>query len=80
MKYQIMNYELWGDDVNNVFYTGLFIDLEEKDTDKQLIQKLKQAGFIKKNARFKSFDVNGEFGYSILIDAHYKPFCELRPC
>ena len=88
MKFEIIQYDVWGDPdggftVNDSYSTGIFIDINENDSDKIILKKLKEAGFLKKTAKYNCFEIDGELDYSLYInhvtqkDGVY-PLCELR--
>ena len=88
MKFELINYDVWGNSqdgfsVNNAYSTGIFINIEVFDTDKTILKKLKEVGFLKKTAKYNCFVIDGESEYSLYInhvtikDGVY-PFCELR--
>jgi hypothetical protein len=88
MKFEIINYDVWGNptdgfEVNDSYRTDLFINIEESDTDKEILKKLKEVGFLKNTAKFKCFEIEGEHEYTLYIN-HVSaknglyPFCELR--
>ena len=88
MKFEIIQYDVWGNpqdgfEVNNSFSTGIFIDINENDTDKTILKKLKEVGFLKKTAKYICFEIDGELDFSLYIthvtikDGAY-PLCELR--
>ena len=88
MKYEVIKYDVWGNstdgyEVNNAFRTNLFINIEGNDTDKDILKKLKEIGFLKNTAKYQCFEIEGELEYSLYID-HISskngiyPFCELR--
>ena len=88
MKFEIINYDVWGNsqdgfEVNSAYSTGIFINIEVFDTDKTILKKLKEVGFLKKTAKYNCFEIEGESEYSLYInhvtikDGVY-PFCELR--
>jgi len=88
MKFELINYDVWGNprdgfEVNNSFRTGIVIDISENDTDKTILKKLKEVGFLKKTAKFICFEIDGELDFSLYInhvtikDGVY-PLCELR--
>jgi hypothetical protein len=88
MKFEIINYDVWGNpkdgfEVNNSFSTGIVIDINEDDSDKTILKKLKEVGYLKKTAKFNCFEIDGDFDYSLYInhvtikDGDY-PLCELR--
>jgi len=88
MKFEIIQYDVWGDPdggftVNNAYSTGIVIDINENDTDKTILKKLKEVGFLKKTAKYICFEIDGELDYSLYInhvtikDGVY-PLCELR--
>jgi len=92
MKYEVIQYDVWGEpdyeggtnwSVNDSYRTGLFINIEESDTDKEILEKLKEVGFLKKTVKFKCFEIEGENEYSLYINhvsakRGFYPFCELR--
>tara|TARA_Y100000593_G_C4216702_1_gene289595 strand:+ start:615 stop:896 length:282 start_codon:yes stop_codon:yes gene_type:complete len=88
MKFELINYDVWGNpqdgfEVNNAYSTGIVIDISENDTDKTILKKLKEVGFLKKTAKFICFEIDGELDFSLYInhvtqkDGVY-PLCELR--
>ena len=84
--YKVYDYDLWRDDngyyVNDVFETDIIITVNDYTSDKEIIKALKEEGLLKKNLRYKSFDIHGD------IDCLYveyfsqrtglMPICELR--
>jgi len=88
MKFEIINHDVWGDPdggftVNDSYGTGIVIDINENDSDKTILKKLKEVGFLKKTAKYNCFEIDGDFDYSLYInhvtlkDGVY-PLCELR--
>ena len=95
MKFEIINYDVWGNpqdgfEVNNAYSTGIFVDINKNDSDKTILKKLKEVGFLKKTAKYICFEIEGEDPFlvidgrpSIYInhvtqkDGVY-PLCELR--
>ena len=87
--YEVINYDVWGNkrdgfEVNDAHYTGLDVFIHEYDRDKDIIRALKEAGFLNKACRYSSFEVDGEWGYSLYINkitddvGGLYPVCELR--
>ena len=88
MKFELINYDVWGNpqdgfEVNNAYSTGIVIDMNENDTDKTILKKLKEVGFLKKTAKYICFEIDGELDFSLYInhvtikDGAY-PLCEIR--
>ena len=88
MKFEIINYDVWGNsqdgfEVNNAYSTGIFVDINKNDSDKTILKKLKEVGFLKKTAKYICFEIEGELDFSLYInhvtikDGVY-PLCELR--
>ena len=90
MKYDLYSYDVWGNnkdgfEVNDLYFQcTIEIDNEshEHTTDKQIIQALKDEGYLKKNARFNSFGFH-DGGRSIYIEYNTRklsgyPIYELR--
>jgi hypothetical protein len=86
--YEIINYDVWGDpdggfSVNDSYRTGIFIEINEDDSDKIILKKLKEVGFLKKTVKYICFEIDGDLEYSLYVDhvsqknGRY-PFCELR--
>jgi len=88
MKFEVIGFDYIGDpfggfEVNDSYRTDLFINIEVFDTDKEILKKLKEVGFLKKTAKFKCFEIHGEHEYSLYINhvsakSGLYPFCELR--
>ncbi len=86
--YEIISYDVWGNpadgfEVNNAYRTGIFIGISENDSDKTILEKLKEVGFLKKTVKYICFEIDGDLEYSLYVDhvsqknGRY-PFCELR--
>ena len=88
--YKIKSYDVWGNktdgyEVNDVFHTGLEIELSEQDcyNDRTIIKKLKDIGFLKKGLHTKSFEITGEPGFSLYLTCvkacfgGFYPVCQL---
>lgn len=89
MKFEIINYDVWGDPdggftVNNSYSTGIFIDINENDSDKIILKKLKEIGFLKKTAKHNCFEIEVCHSLTALYINHVTikdgvyPLCELR--
>jgi hypothetical protein len=85
MKYELIIYDVWGNktdgyEVNNAFTTGDHIEINDSDSDEDIIRGLKRMGLIKANCRFSSFEIDGENGYSLYVNysPDSYPVCELR--
>ena len=90
MKYELYSYDVWGNnregyEVNDLYYQcTIEIDNESHEwtTDKQIIQALKKEGYLKKNARFSSFEIHdGESSLYITYNTNKcsgYPIYELR--
>jgi len=84
-KYQVYDYDVWGNekdgfDVNNVFKTPYVVEISEKDFDKEVIGRLKDAGFLKKTCKNSKFQIGGEPDYTLYVmySPTWYPVCELR--
>jgi hypothetical protein len=94
MKMQLYDYDVWGNDrdgyeVNNIYpaLTGfdlfhaedVIIDVCESDTDKQIVQKLKKSGWLKKTIKDSKVTITGEMEFQLFLEYCGRPACELRP-
>ena len=86
MKYEIISYDVWGNkkdgfEVNDAHHTGLEIEIADGATDKEIVQALKRAGFLKRGLRYSSIEIDGEEGFSLYVtyEPDWYPLCELRP-
>ena len=95
MKMKWYDYDVWGNDkdgyeVNDIYAAligsslfnceNVYIDVLESDTDKQIVQKLKKSGWMKKTVKDSKVSIDGEIEYQLFIDYCGRPACELRPC
>ena len=87
--FTVYTYEVWGNpkdgfEVNNRFKMSETIEISKNSTPKSIIRKLKQANIIKQNSHFDSFDIDGEFDYTLYVTqinaavGGYYPICELE--
>lgn len=83
-SYKLYGYDVWGNkrdgyEVNDVLPTGITIELPDEATDRQIVKALKDCGYLRRNARYSSFEVDGEADYRLIVDytpTSY-PVCEL---
>lgn len=83
--YQVYDYDVWGNskdgfEVNNIFKTPYKVNISEKDTDHQIIGKLKNVFFLQRYAKNSKFRIEGEPDFTLYVvhePAEY-PVCELR--
>jgi len=84
--YKIYSYDLWRDEhgyyVNDCYETDIIITVNDYTSDREIIKKLKEKGFLKKNLRYKSFEVYGAID-DLYIDYFSQktgliPVCKLR--
>ena len=88
-KYEIYDYDVWGNpkdgyEVNDVYSTGIEIEIPDEATDEQIIKQLKNVGFLRKGLHARSFSIDGEPEYSLYVESNARrlgglcPICELR--
>ena len=91
MKYEILSYDIWGNDidgyeVNDTYRTGYYIEIDNPYdiTDKEIKQKLYQVGYIGKNGLYEKIEIDNncdpEYNIYLYLTAQKyaeKPFCEL---
>lgn len=82
IAYELVTYDLIDDgeslSVNDVYKTGIEVELSELMTDRDIINELKQLGVINLQAQYKSYDIDGDFEYVLYINFKGDPCCELR--
>ena len=90
MEYEIIEYDVWGNkvdgyEVNNAFRTGNMVEIDiDNDSDKTIIKKLKDAGYLAKGLHTTSFEIDGD-EYGLYVNCvkqefnGFYPVCELRP-
>ena len=89
MKFEIIQYDVWGNpqdgfEVNDAYSTGIVIDINENDSDKTILKKLKEVGFLKKTAKYNCFEIEVCHSLTALYINHVTlkdgvyPLCELR--
>lgn len=80
--YELITYDLINDgeslSVNDIYKTGITLDLDETVEDKVIISELKQLGILNLNAHYKNFEIDGEPEYVYYINFKGNPCCELR--
>lgn len=84
-KYDVHTYDVWGNakdgyNVNDVYPRSATIELADDAEDADIIRALKNAGILRSKARYSSFDIDGETGYTLYVNyspTSY-PLCELR--
>ena len=86
--YEIISYDVLGNEkdgfeVNDARHTGVFVSLTKDASDEQIIRALKNEGYIKRNCRFATFEMDHSFGEPpqciyVEIKKTGAPFCELR--
>ena len=80
--YELLAYDLCHDgmgiSVNDVYKTGIEVELSDNMTDKEIIKHLKSEGIIKPRLWTKLFEIDGEFEFSLYLNYKDKPLCELR--
>ena len=82
-KYQIVFYELWGNDkdgyeVNDVFPTSETVILDETATDAEIVKILTEYVTGLDNVNISDIDIDGEPEYTLYIRIDGKPCVELR--
>jgi hypothetical protein len=80
--YQLIDYDVWGNDddgytVNQSFRTDTWIDIDNSWDDARLVKELKKAGIIRKGIRTKSVEFGGD-DMTIYVDYKGMPQFELR--
>jgi len=84
--YKVYDYDLWRDEygyyVNDCYETDIIITVNDYTSDREIIKKLKEKGFLKKYLRYKSFEVYGDID-DLYIDYFSQktgliPVCKLR--
>ena len=83
MKFRLYDYDVWGNEkdgfnVNDVFKTSTTVELNEKMSDRQIVNALKKEWVIKKGVQFRSIDIDGDFEYALYFDYKGRPEFELR--
>lgn len=95
--FTVYTYEVWGNkrdgfEVNNRFKMSEQIEIDlvtngettSYSTDREIIKALKDADIIKKNCRYDSFTIEGEWDYTLYVNqtnaavGGYYPICELE--
>jgi hypothetical protein len=85
--YDVVSYDVWGNEkdgweVNDSHKTGMTVELTDEPTDRQVIEALKEVGYVNKYAKMAAFcfDYNNNVASDdIYVElANGKPFCELR--
>ena len=76
MKYRLYEYDLWGNQVNDVRSTIFIHEIKPEESDESIIRKV-----YGENAKIEDFSIDGDIdGESyIWIDHKGIPDCELRP-
>ena len=82
-EYQIVFYELWGNDedgweVNNVFHSSETVVIDETATDAEIVKILTECITGLDDADINNVDIDGEPGYTLYVELNGKPFIELR--
>ena len=84
-KYRVYDYDVWGNEksgyeVNNVFKTSTVLEIPYNFSNKGIIKKLKEAGFIIQAAKNSKFRIDGEPDATLYItwEPTEYPMCELR--
>lgn len=87
-KYQLYSYDLICDgekgnySVNDIYRTGIVVEIPENITDKKLVKLLKREGIIKKNIRHSSIIIEGDSDYTLYFtystQKRFSPEFELR--
>ena len=72
MKYQLIDYDVWGNEedrfwVNQSFFTEKFIDLDDVSLhdDDKFLQALKDEGILKDHVTWDDLQVDGEPDYTL---------------
>lgn len=70
MRYQLIEYDVWGNEedgfvVNQAFYTKQYVDIPKGASDAEIVRILKDEGIIKKGIRTASVKIEGEEGYTL---------------
>lgn len=87
--YRVWSYEVWGNardgfEVNNRFKTNATIDIDELDSNADIIRSLKSIGFLRRGCRFSSFEIDREPDYTLYVTQTNQavgglyPICELE--
>jgi hypothetical protein len=82
--YDIVGNKIDGYEVNNVYQTEFKVKLKKNYNKKQIIQKLKKCGYLKKGLHSENFYIDGEFDYTFYLTYTgrnadgFLPVCELR--
>lgn len=84
-KYRVVSYDVWGNakdgyEVNDTYPTGLSVELPANPSDREIMQALKEVGYIKKSTRLAQLMIDGEPRFSFYVDEAKdgRPLCELR--
>lgn len=84
-KFELINHDVWGNDeegyqVNDSWKIGE-IEINSVDCDnEEIVEALKEFGFLKDSVTVEDIEVEGETEYSLYINEAdtLKPLCELR--
>lgn len=91
--YKLYAYDVWGNEkegyeVNNVYSalvgTNLFdavsveVELPPDASDRDIIKSIKDSGWLNKKLHYKSFEVEGDFDYTLYLSYKGRPLGELR--
>lgn len=87
-NYKLISYDLINDGdsccVNAAYYTGITLNIEDTDTDAEIVRKLIDCGFASELLATVAVQIDGDCGYlyvnadSELPSLGMVPFCELR--
>jgi hypothetical protein len=62
MKWDLIEYEVWGNkkdgfEINNLFRVVKGIEINDNDTDKDIVKKLKEVGYLHKYVRMNQMTI-----------------------
>jgi hypothetical protein len=85
MKYDLIEYEVWGNkrdgfEINDCFRVMKGIEIDDNDTDKDIVKKLKEVGYLKNTVRMNQMVIerNSESMIEFYERKDYKPSFNLE--
>jgi hypothetical protein len=84
MIYRIYDYDVWNDgegfSVNDVFKTGMTVELNDDDTNENIISELINVGYLLESTTTEDVQIDGEMEYGLYLTEEETgiPIGELR--
>ena len=85
MKWDLIDYEVWGNkkegyEINNCFRVVEGIVIDDTDTDKDIVKKLKEVGYLKNTVKVNQLTIESHSDSMIEFYERkgYKPLCRLE--